>query len=170
MGIRLADEGCHATPKALTLSPPMNSPRWDRHSQVESSTERMAGQRMMRRSRTKICRNPYKRKSLLFVDPYLSFILLILNILDYGAGRGGRTPMTLRSADFESAASASSTIPARGADRSILHGIRKKSSSSTLRQRNWRPFVGLHRPAGANRAFQIPQIRVPGSDEQDFTC
>jgi hypothetical protein len=31
-----------------------------------------------------------------------------------GAGRGGRTPMTLRSADFESAASASSAIPARG--------------------------------------------------------
>jgi hypothetical protein len=30
----------------------------------------------------------------------------------FGAGRGGRTPMTLRSADFESAASASSTIPA----------------------------------------------------------
>ena len=30
----------------------------------------------------------------------------------YGAGRGGRTPMTRRSADFESAASASSTIPA----------------------------------------------------------
>ena len=32
-----------------------------------------------------------------------------------GAGRGGRTPTTLRSADFESAASASSAIPA-------LHG------------------------------------------------
>ena len=29
-----------------------------------------------------------------------------------GAGRGNRTPMTLRSADFESAASASSAIPA----------------------------------------------------------
>src|SRR5262249_29845343 len=29
-----------------------------------------------------------------------------------GAGRGGRTPMTRRSADFESAASASSAIPA----------------------------------------------------------
>jgi len=29
-----------------------------------------------------------------------------------GAGRGGRTPTTLRSADFESAASASSAIPA----------------------------------------------------------
>src|ERR1700678_3674962 len=32
----------------------------------------------------------------------------------YGAGRGGRTPTTLRSADFESAASASSAIPASG--------------------------------------------------------
>jgi hypothetical protein len=31
----------------------------------------------------------------------------------FGAGRGGRTPMTLRSADFESAASANSTIPAQ---------------------------------------------------------
>ncbi len=30
----------------------------------------------------------------------------------FGAGRGGRTPTTLRSADFESAASASSAIPA----------------------------------------------------------
>ena len=30
-----------------------------------------------------------------------------------GAGRGGRTPTTLRSADFESAASASSAIPAQ---------------------------------------------------------
>ena len=49
----------------------------------------------------------------------------------YGAGRGGRTPMTLRSADFESAASASSAIPAcmvgtyyikRLID---LHGLRK---------------------------------------------
>ncbi len=30
-----------------------------------------------------------------------------------GAGRGGRTPMTRRSADFESAASASSAIPAQ---------------------------------------------------------
>jgi hypothetical protein len=33
----------------------------------------------------------------------------------YGAGRGSRTPKTRRSADFESAASASSAIPA-------LHG------------------------------------------------
>jgi hypothetical protein len=32
--------------------------------------------------------------------------------LDYGAGRGSRTPKTRRSADFESAASASSAIPA----------------------------------------------------------
>ena len=38
--------------------------------------------------------------------------LLILKMFIYGAGRGGRTPMTLRSADFESAASASSAIPA----------------------------------------------------------
>ena len=30
----------------------------------------------------------------------------------YGAGRGGRTPTRLPSADFESAASASSAIPA----------------------------------------------------------
>jgi hypothetical protein len=30
----------------------------------------------------------------------------------YGAGRGSRTPKTRRSADFESAASASSAIPA----------------------------------------------------------
>ena len=37
---------------------------------------------------------------------------LILNMFTYGAGRGGRTPTTLRSADFESAASASSAIPA----------------------------------------------------------
>jgi hypothetical protein len=34
-------------------------------------------------------------------------------LLNAGAGRGGRTPMTRRSADFESAASASSAIPAR---------------------------------------------------------
>ena len=33
--------------------------------------------------------------------------------LNHGAGRGNRTPMTRRSADFESAASASSAIPAR---------------------------------------------------------
>ena len=32
--------------------------------------------------------------------------------LEYGAGRGSRTPKTRRSADFESAASASSAIPA----------------------------------------------------------
>jgi hypothetical protein len=32
----------------------------------------------------------------------------------YGAGRGGRTPTRLPSADFESAASASSAIPASG--------------------------------------------------------
>ena len=37
----------------------------------------------------------------------------VLNGLDVGAGRGGRTPMTRRSADFESAASASSAIPAQ---------------------------------------------------------
>ncbi len=35
-------------------------------------------------------------------------------IIWVGAGRGGRTPTTLRSADFESAASASSAIPAWG--------------------------------------------------------
>ena len=39
-------------------------------------------------------------------------ILLSLLLTLYGAGRGGRTPTTLRSADFESAASASSAIPA----------------------------------------------------------
>ena len=33
---------------------------------------------------------------------------------DAGAGRGSRTPKTRRSADFESAASASSAIPAFG--------------------------------------------------------
>ena len=37
-----------------------------------------------------------------------------LNGLDRGAGRGSRTPKTRRSADFESAASASSAIPASG--------------------------------------------------------
>src|SRR5277367_2717563 len=36
----------------------------------------------------------------------------ILSYLTYGAGRGGRTPTRLPSADFESAASASSAIPA----------------------------------------------------------
>jgi hypothetical protein len=41
-------------------------------------------------------------------------ILLGLSLKFYGAGRGGRTPTTLRSADFESAASASSAIPALG--------------------------------------------------------
>jgi hypothetical protein len=40
------------------------------------------------------------------------------SIIILGAGRGGRTPTTLRSADFESAASASSAIPAWS--RSIL--------------------------------------------------
>ena len=48
-------------------------------------------------------------------NPRIASILLILldlfvNLI--GAGRGGRTPTTLRSADFESAASASSAIPA----------------------------------------------------------
>jgi hypothetical protein len=37
-----------------------------------------------------------------------------------GAGRGGRTPMTRRSTDFESVASASSAIPAKD-ENSILH-------------------------------------------------
>src|ERR1700726_1636898 len=41
----------------------------------------------------------------------LSFILDLTG-LDRGAGRGSRTPKTRRSADFESAASASSAIPA----------------------------------------------------------
>ena len=50
-------------------------------------------------------------------NPRIASILLILlglfvNLI--GAGRGGRTPTTLRSADFESAASASSAIPALG--------------------------------------------------------
>src|ERR1700726_808715 len=43
----------------------------------------------------------------------LSFILDLTG-LDRGAGRGSRTPKTRRSADFESAASASSAIPASG--------------------------------------------------------
>ena len=51
------------------------------------------------------------------LNPRIAPILLILlglfvNLI--GAGRGGRTPTTLRSADFESAASASSAIPAWG--------------------------------------------------------
>src|ERR1700691_5564075 len=42
--------------------------------------------------------------------------ILITTLESCGAGRGGRTPTTLRSADFESAASASSAIPAMGRD------------------------------------------------------
>ena len=38
--------------------------------------------------------------------------VLIIGYFMSGAGRGGRTPMPRRAADFESAASASSTIPA----------------------------------------------------------
>jgi hypothetical protein len=45
-----------------------------------------------------------------------------------GAGRGGRTPMTRRSTDFESVASASSAIPAKG-EISILHESSKRQRS-----------------------------------------
>ena len=49
--------------------------------------------------------------------------ILRLSLLEScGAGRGGRTPTTLRSADFESAASASSAIPA-WVTKSILNEV-----------------------------------------------
>ncbi len=54
---------------------------------------------------------------------------LIFNFFRSGAGRGGRTPTTLRSADFESAASASSAIPAWGG------GPLQKVSHRPCRQR-----------------------------------
>ena len=61
-------------------------------------------------------------------NPAISSILLILLGLFFelvGAGRGGRTPTTLRSADFESAASASSAIPAWGGYllQKVLHSL-----------------------------------------------
>jgi hypothetical protein len=46
-----------------------------------------------------------------------------LGEISVGAGRGSRTPKTRRSADFESAASASSAIPAwfEGEETSLIH-------------------------------------------------
>jgi hypothetical protein len=44
----------------------------------------------------------------------------LFSLIYFGAGRGSRTPKTRRSADFESAASASSAIPARG-----IHSMRR---------------------------------------------
>ncbi len=43
----------------------------------------------------------------------------------FGAGRGSRTPKTRRSADFESAASASSAIPAYAVQRRIRRTVLK---------------------------------------------
>jgi hypothetical protein len=51
------------------------------------------------------------------------------SVCERGAGRGGRTPMTRRSADFESAASASSAIPARVTN-SILNDATQNAPSA----------------------------------------
>ena len=85
-----------------------------------------------------------------------------------GAGRGGRTPMTLRSADFESAASASSTIPAHGADRVILHGFSQENLPFSPASEKWRPSVELLLHPVAKPAFQTLPCCAPVSDERDF--
>jgi hypothetical protein len=54
-----------------------------------------------------------------------------------GAGRGSRTPKTRRSADFESAASASSAIPAREA------GYKKYKQVSTFLCDRFAPPTGI---------------------------
>jgi hypothetical protein len=50
----------------------------------------------------------------------------------HGAGRGSRTPKTRRSADFESAASASSAIPAYWRKRNREHQLNRRSEALQL--------------------------------------
>ncbi len=81
-----------------------------------------------------------------------------------GAGRGGRTPMTLRSADFESAASASSAIPAQRNDEAgkppLDERLLRLSAARSPRRKPTSCFVGVsHRPRlGINRSRSA---RVP---------
>ena len=58
-----------------------------------------------------------------------------------GAGRGNRTPMTLRSADFESAASASSAIPALFVTSKRLYSI--TSNQREITSARWRSACSL---------------------------
>ena len=84
-----------------------------------------------------------------------------------GAGRGGRTPMTLRSADFESAASASSAIPACRSGSKYLSlkvvardGIEPPTPAFSG-PRSTTELSGL----SANYALQFP-ARIPASPER----
>ncbi len=52
-------------------------------------------------------------------------------VMLYGAGRGGRTPMTRRSTDFESVASASSAIPAQGRFLNITTSAHRRGSNTS---------------------------------------
>jgi hypothetical protein len=56
----------------------------------------------------------FRQVQILISDGAGNFYGQPLNGFYAGAGRGGRTPMTRRSTDFESVASASSAIPAWG--------------------------------------------------------